>query len=138
MKIVVAILILLNCSYLYSPSKNSSQESAQFLPDTLNNQPSVLVSKMNFINKYADSLNNINATDPLPDFLFDCEFDIKHPAHWNSIHNPISLRKQIIDQVMNINVLNTLARSTDIKLTTTCPHEYKIENDYPFVYHLIF
>lgn len=61
-----------------------------------------------YLIKYIDSLNDAVSEAELPHFLNDSQFDYRNKGAWESFHNPISVRAQIIDRVSNCKPLQLI------------------------------
>ena len=64
-----------------------------------------------FLQPFIDSLNNYKVGNELPFFLNIVDFDTKNAGYWDNFHSPISLRKQIFDNVENQIVLEQIINS---------------------------
>jgi len=64
-----------------------------------------------YITEYIDSINNATKESELPNFLKDSQFDYNKRSIWDSPHNPISVREQIINRVTNCKSLQLVINS---------------------------
>lgn len=66
-----------------------------------------------YITRYVDSLNFASNEKDLPQFLSNCQFDYSNRGAWESFHNPISLRAQIINRITNCRPLQLIVNSSN-------------------------
>lgn len=69
-----------------------------------------------FINSYVDSLNSITQFQSVPRFFLDYKFDKEKTYYWKSSHHPHSLRKMIIDRIVNKKLLVFIKDSSNPNL----------------------
>lgn len=74
-----------------------------------------------YIAEYVDSINNSSKEIELPQFLCDPQFDYKKSGIWESPHNPISVRGEIINRVSNCKSLQLIINSKNEGFRTK-PH----------------
>jgi len=84
-----------------------------------NNQVKERLRGLKFVKKMADSLNAYSCSDckQLPNFFYDANFDREN--NWRmstSLHSNISLRKLIIDKIVNKKLLYAVLKSKDRRL----------------------
>ena len=92
-----------------------SQNSYELREDQLR----TLKKGLDYVQKYADSLNNFecNNCKILPDFFYDYNFDKKNGYRVSSgLHSSVSIRKLIIDKINNESLLNAVLRTKDRRL----------------------
>lgn len=74
---------------------------------------------LNYVQKYADSLNNFECDrcKVLPDFFYEHDFDRKSGYKISTaLHSSVSIRKLIIDKIDNEPLLNAVLRAKDKRL----------------------
>ncbi|RFS23492.1 hypothetical protein DVR12_10795 [Chitinophaga silvatica] len=90
-----------------------------------------------YIEKCADSINNIikYPDSPLPYFLSNACLDYEK-QYWRNIHNPLQIRKEIIDRVKNAKAIEYVLNYGDQRIAEKCERQsnfggglvyYKIE-----------
>lgn len=80
-----------------------------------------------FLLEHADSIDNIK-NNKLPAFIFEPNFDMEWVGYWPTFHNPISLRKMIIEKVTDCGNLKKIADSKNSNLDVK-PIDVKSNND---------
>ena len=63
---------------------------------------------------YSDSMRNYKKGEQIPYFIFNHLLDYEHP--WLTDHRTLSLRKLLFDSTTNIDLLNTIVNSQDVRL----------------------
>ncbi|MFK7750391.1 MAG: hypothetical protein AB8B65_18510 [Kordia sp.] len=77
----------------------------------------VINRRTQFIQKYADSLNSYKPNNnKLPCFFYRSNFDRENSELLTSVHDGTSLRKLIIDRVINIELLISVVESNSNKI----------------------
>lgn len=72
-----------------------------------------------YVQKYSDSLNAYpsNKCKELPSFFYEYDFDINQGYRLSTgMHNSVSIRKLIIDKIVNVKLLYAVLRSRDKRL----------------------
>jgi len=72
-----------------------------------------------FVQKYVDSINNykVSKKDSFPAFFTTIDFDEKYGRQFNlTVNGKVSIRKLIIDQLTNENLMWRVKRSNDLRL----------------------
>jgi hypothetical protein len=119
---IIIFLFFLSCNH---GENNDTKEvsSREYLDTTTNVSLSERISAIQaktilelYISKYVDSLNSVDNQDALPIFLSDTQFDYKNRGIWDSPHNPISVRHQIISRVNNCKALKFIINSKNEKV----------------------
>lgn len=129
MKILCTTLFLLHFLIYYSAQ---SQDVIKFIAPVIDNDtlmdPVVVLCEKPFIESHAKVLNN-DSLIILPDFLDSICLD-NYKFICSDYNHPISLRKEIIDQVKNINTLNKIIESSNPSYRKKCKNN--IKNKIPF------
>ena len=109
--------LLLSCRSKKDATGHSSAKNDTTY--TIDKEKILRIGRMNItelhISKFLDSLSNANSEAELPEFLLDTQFDYKHRSIWLSMHNPISVRNEIINRVINCKTLELIILSTNPK-----------------------
>jgi hypothetical protein len=82
-----------------------------------------------YVDKFADSLNNLKKTHVFPVFLLDAQFDYTHSGFAPS-HHPYPLRQMIISKVKDCQSLRMLLNSKNKEYVVRPTKEYGIDVNY--------
>ncbi len=72
-----------------------------------------------FIKNCADSINVMRDGDPVPSFVFNPCLD-RQSQYWPNLHNPIPIRKLIVNKVTNQEAMLYILSLQDTRLKETC------------------
>lgn len=120
MRIRAAVFILVVFVAYNRSSYIDAETEANTNIDTMSLDPTLFRGKLNlagieiFLKPYLDSLEIVDDALQLPSFLYDPQFDYEYPGIWQTLHNPISIRVQLISRVNKCRVLNFIVGSKNI------------------------
>lgn len=110
---VMPILFFLSCRGQKSGTEAKQSDTTYILSEEKIMQSSNKTFLEQYLSKYVDSLNNAATEADLPFFLSDSQFDYRNKGAWESFHNPISVREQIINRVINCKPLQLIIQSNN-------------------------
>ena len=92
-----------------------------------------------FVDTHADSINNSTTVVQLPLFLVETQFDYQNVGILSSFHDPLPLRKLIIDKVTNCAILKLILedKSGTYKKKPQKQHDIEVEFINLSIYDLV-
>jgi hypothetical protein len=114
MKIIVAILLM---TFLARCNSGADKKIRLEVPPRsgIDSGHTEIKQAMTLLPKYKDSMNNYKLGWTLPTFLYNDRLDLEYP--WQTDHNVYSLRKRVFDSTTNVDVLNAIINSADVRLS---------------------
>ncbi|GEM_PF-3415722 len=114
--IIVYIALLFSCNEQSSLNKRNEDTTYTILKEDINklNNRNFLET---YLSKYIDSINLAKSEKELPLFLNDTQFDYNNKGAWESFHNPISVRSQVVERINNCKVLKIIKESKNENFT---------------------
>lgn len=120
--ILFQLLVTQNClSFYYSTDITEIVNEDTSVYKYRNYQLSEIEKKVKI---YSDSLNDCLKLEDCPDFIFNPKFDIQFANLWPSDAYPICMRKLVLDQVTNLDLLNEILQAHQRRLNKKFVSKY--------------
>ena len=116
---ILSLLFFLVLPFQEVMSQEGSELGDEIVFDRAEKKKKLNQQRELFVQKYIDSLNGLKVTQDceLPDFFTNSDFDQQYGSQFmHGMHGRISLRKFIIDELTNYNLMWCVVKSKDKRI----------------------
>jgi len=107
----ILLIFFLSCNGQQAKTGDKMLDTTYHLPKEKMKQVENMSLLELYVSKYVDSVNLATNEEELPKLLNDPQFDYRNSGIWESPHNPISVRGEIVNRVNNCKSLQLIINS---------------------------